>query len=89
MIIKYPEILTKLNDAKDTYLIEIPDLKGMTEGYGLNDAIKMARDYIGCYCYDKDDIPVASALNDIDISKGSFYKDGESEIILVDVDVMA
>ena len=65
MIIKYPVIFTKLNDAKDTYLIEIPDLKGITEGYGLADAIKMARDYIDCYCYDKNDIPVASALNDI------------------------
>ena len=89
MIIKYPVIFTKLNDAKDTYLIEIPDLKGITEGYGLADAIKMARDYIGCYCYDKNDIPVASDLNDIDISKGEFYNDGESEIILVDVEVMA
>ena len=90
MVVVYPVIFTKLNDAKDTYLIEIPDLKGITEGYGLADAIKMARDYIGCYCYDKADadIPVASALNDIDISKGEFYDDGESEISLVDVDVM-
>ena len=89
MVVVYPVIFTKTNDAKDTYLIEIPDLKGMTEGYGLADAIKMARDYIGCHCYDKADadMPVASSLNDVDVSKGEFFKDGESEISLVDVDV--
>ncbi len=69
MVVIYPVIFTKTNDEKDTYLIEIPDLKGMTEGYGLADAIKMARDYIGCYCYDKADadMPVASSLNDVDV----------------------
>lgn len=89
MVIVYPVIFTKTNDEKDTYLIEIPDLKGMTEGYGLADAIKMARDYIGCYCYDKADVdmPIASALSDIDISKGEFFEDGESEMSLVDVNI--
>lgn len=89
MIAIYPVIFTKTNDDKDTYLIEIPDIEGMTQGYGLADAIKMARDYIGCYCYDKTDIPTASAVKDIDISKGEFYKDGESEVSLVDVDIEA
>lgn len=89
MVIVYPVIFTKTNDEKDTYLIEIPDLKGMTEGYGLADAIKMARDYIGCYCYDKADVdmPIASALSDIDISKGEFFEDGESEMSLVDLNI--
>lgn len=89
MVVIYPVIFTKTNDEKDTYLIEIPDLKGMTEGYGLVDAIKMARDYIGCYCYDKTDadIPIASALSDVDISKSEFFEEGETEISLVDVDI--
>lgn len=89
MIAVYPVILTCTHDDKDTYLIEIPDLNGMTEGYGLADAIHMARDYIGCYCYDKKntDIPAPSSINEIDISKGVFFKDGDSDITLVDVDI--
>ena len=61
----------------------------MTEGHGLADAIHMARDYIGCYCYDIEnaDIPASSSINDIDVSKGMFYEDGVSDITLVDVDI--
>ncbi|MBQ1459135.1 MAG: type II toxin-antitoxin system HicB family antitoxin [Butyrivibrio sp.] len=89
MIAVYPVILTCTHDDKDTYLIEIPDLNGMTEGHGLADAIHMARDYIGCYCYDIEnaDIPASSSINDIDVSKGMFYEDGVSDITLVDVDI--
>ena len=83
----YPIILTATNDEKDTYLVEIPDLKGFTEGFGLSNAITMARDYIGCACFDKDTIPKASRLSDINVAEGTFAGDGESFATLVDVDL--
>ena len=43
----YPVIFTSLNDEKDTVLIEVPDLDILTEGYGMADAVEMARDAIG------------------------------------------
>ena len=42
----YPVIFTPLNDKKDTVLIEVPDWEILTEGYGMADAVKMARDAI-------------------------------------------
>ena len=89
MKIIYPVIFTQTKDKKDTYLIEIPDIKGMTEGYGMADAINMARDYIGNACYDMADadVPPASALNQIDITKGEFSNAGTSFVSLVDIDL--
>ena len=89
MKIVYPVIFTKTNDDKDTYLVDIPDIKGITEGYGLADAIEMARDYIAGYCYKLPDeeIPKASSTNDIVISEGTFEGEGESFISLVDTDL--
>ena len=93
MKIMYPVIFTQTKDERDTYLIEIPDLKpiasGVTEGFGLADAIEMARDYIGCTLYDKEDseIPAASDIKDIDIGQGEFYHDGESIVSIVDIDI--
>ena len=91
MTIVFPVIFTSKNDEKDTYLVEIPDIHGLTEGYGMADAINMARDYIGCHCYEMDDseIPKASKLSDIDISKGEFANAGESVVSLVDIDIDA
>ena len=43
----YPVIFTQLNDKKDTVLINVPDMDILTEGFGLSDAIEMARDAIG------------------------------------------
>ena len=43
----YPVIFTPLNDKKDTVLIEVPDWEILTEGYGMADAVEMARDAIG------------------------------------------
>ncbi len=85
----YPVIFTKTNDEKDTYLVDIPDIKGMTEGYGLADAIEMARDYIAGYCCElpDDEIPKASAAGDINVSDGMFADEGESFISLVDTDL--
>lgn len=43
----YPVIFTQLKDKKDTVLINVPDMGILTEGFGLSDAIEMARDAIG------------------------------------------
>ena len=89
MTIAYPVIFTKTNDKKDTYLIYIPDLDGATEGHGIADAIRMARDYIGCVLYDKaeDDQPVPSSVMDIDVSESEFCDAGESFVSVVDIDI--
>lgn len=86
----YPVIFTPLNDKKDTVLVEVPDLKILTEGYGMSDAIYMARDAIGLkgISYEDDgmDIPDASNLSDINVSEGTFAEDGEGYVSLVDID---
>jgi len=89
MILAYPVIFTKTEDKKDTYLVYIPDLDGATEGYGIADAIHMARDYIGSALYSKEEknYPKPSALSKVDISKSAFCNEGESIISIVDVDV--
>ena len=91
MNIIYPVVFTAVNDKKDTYLIYIPDLDGMTQGYGLENAYHMARDYMGCSLFDKPDkdIPVASKVPDIDIKSTEFYDKGDSFIALVDLDLDA
>lgn len=86
----YPVIFTPLNDEKDTVLIEVPDWKILTEGYGVADAVYMARDAIGLkgigYEDDGREIPEGGALNSIDVSKGTFAEDGDSYVSLVDID---
>ena len=91
MTLVYPVIFTATHDKKDTYLVYIPDLKGMTEGYGLENAIHMARDYMGLALVDRNDsdIPAASALNEISISDSEFADSGESFVNLVDLDLDA
>ena len=95
MTVIYPVIFTPTHDKKDTYLIEIPDLKslsaGVSEGYGLKDAIRMARDYIGGCLYKKEDssIPVASEIGNVDLSKSEFVDIGGSFVSMVDLDLDA
>ena len=87
----YPVIFTATHDQKDTYLIYIPDIKGITEGHGLQDAIEMARDYIGCTFYDKPDetIPEASDIKSVSVTDSEFAEDGDSFVTLVDLDLEA
>ena len=89
MVLIYPVIFTATHDDKDTYLIEIPDVNGMTEGYGLADAYHMAKDYIGCKYLDTPDneIATASDIKSIDVSKGTFADSGDSFVSLVDLDL--
>ena len=85
----YPVIFTETKDEKDTILIYIPDLNGMTEGYGLANAISMAKDYIGNYLYSKTDseFPIPSDISKIKVESGVFADAGESFVSLVDVDI--
>lgn len=44
----FPIIISKNDESSDySYFVEIPDIDGMTEGKSIDDAIKMAEDYIG------------------------------------------
>ena len=63
MNVAYPVIFTRTGDKKDTYLIEIPDIQGLTEGFGIDDAVRMAKDYIGCTLYNvpEKDFPKANS----------------------------
>lgn len=86
----YPVIFTPVNDDKDTVLIEVPDLGILTEGYGMADAVNMARDAIGLkgiYFEDENrEIPEPSRMQDINILDGTFAEDGEGCVSLVDID---
>ena len=86
----YPVIFTPLNDKKDTVLIEVPDWEILTEGYGMADAVEMARDAIGLKGITYEDkekkFPEASSINEIDTSKGTFADDGECYVSFVDID---
>lgn len=95
MKVTYPVIFT---DIKTNILIEVPDLNILTEAneegkekVSFADAIMMARDAIGLSCISAEDrgepVAKASALNDIDLKKGTFAEDGESIVSLVDVDL--
>ena len=91
MVLIYPVIFTATHDDKDTYLIEIPDIGGATEGYGLLDAYKMAKDYIGNHCYNKanSEIPSSSGIKSIKAEEGEFADAGDTFVSLVDVDLDA
>ena len=88
-MVVYPVVFTQTKDEKDTYLVYIPDLDGATEGYGLTDAITMAKDYIGNALIDKADFPKASEIDAVDVSKSEFASAGKSFVSLVDVDMNA
>lgn len=91
MIVIYPAIFTETNDNKDTVLIEIPDLDGRSEGYGLADAIFVAKDLIKEIIWDllDDDkeVPEPTDPENIDISEGAFFDAGVSQVMEVTVDV--
>ena len=87
----YPVIFTQLNDKKNTVLIEVPDLEILTEGFGMADAVEMARDAIGLACINLQDenkpIPEPTPIADVDVTNGTFAEDGKGIVSLVDVDL--
>lgn len=91
MTVVYPVIYTRMGDKKNTFLVNVPDIGGATEGYGLADAIGMAKDYIANALCEmrKSDFPPPSDVNDIDPRSSCFAQAGESFVSLVDVDIDA
>lgn len=87
----YPTFLTRTNDKKDTVLVEVPDLEIITEGYGIEDGIFMARDAIGLkviYLEDENKpVPDPSSITNFNTSDGTFANEGETILTLVDVDL--
>ncbi len=95
MKIAYPTIFTEVDD---NILIEVPDLSILTEASdaakkkgSLADAVAMARDAIGLCCIVREDdgkeLVSPSKIQEIDITKSTFYEDGKSFISIVDVDL--
>lgn len=87
----YPAVFTETGNKKNTVLVYIPDLDGMTEGYGVADAIAMAKDYICNFLFDKaqGQVPAASAIDKVRAKKSPFYGQGNTFVSLVDVDLDA
>ena len=85
----YPVVFTQTNDEKDTILVYIPDFDGMTEGYGLADAIAMAKDYIGNCLYSKtsNEFPIPSDIEAVSPESSVFAGNGRTFVSLVDIDV--
>ena len=85
----YPVVFTETNDEKNTVLVYIPDIDGMTEGYGLYDAFSMAKDYIGnslCNVADSG-FPKPTPIEEVKPESSVFAHAGKSYVMLVDVDV--
>lgn len=86
----YPVIFTQTNDKKNTVLIEVPDFEILTEGFGMVNAIEMARDAIGLSGITMEDvgkeIPEPTNVHDIDIEKAEFKNAGQSMVSMVDID---
>ena len=85
-------------DTSTNILIEVPDLKILTEANeegdkkaSFADAIITARDAIGLSCISAEDggslVAEASAFYEIDAAKGTFAEEGKSIVSLVDVDL--
>jgi len=88
----YPVIFTELKDEKNTVLVEIPDLNIHTEGYGIADAIEMARDAMGLAGITLEDmekkIPLPGRLDEIDLNESDFKDEGKQFVSLVDIDFL-
>lgn len=88
----YPVIFTQTDDEKNTILVEIPDLDIVTEGYGIANAIDMARDAMGLAGITMEDmeqeIPIPRELQEVDLLKAQFIHERKCFVSLVDIDFM-
>ena len=90
MKIVYPVRFTFLKYEKDTVLIEVPDFDILSEGYGLSNAIDMARDAIELTMVTLEDnnmpVPVASDEKELCKMDGMFSSEGYTMLSLLDAD---
>lgn len=88
----YTTLLTPLNDKENTVLVEVPDFEILTEGFGIENAIYMARDAIGLTGITWEDegrpLPEPTTMKDINEKKGAFSDKGETLKTLVDIDFL-
>lgn len=91
MTVIYPVIFTETKDKKNTVLVYIPDIDRTTEGYGIADAIVMAKDCVGNILFDvpNSEIPVASEIDSVSVSSSPFCNDGKTFISLIDINLDA
>lgn len=91
MTVIYPVVFTETKDKKNTVLAYIPDIDRTTEGYGMADAIVMAKDCVGNILFDvpNSEIPVASEIDSVNVSSSPFCNDGKSFVSLVDINLDA
>lgn len=91
MTVIYPVVFTETKDKMNTVLVYIPDIDRTTEGYGISDAIAMAKDCIGNILFDvpNSEIPIASEIDSVTASASPFCDDGKSFVSLVDVNLDA
>lgn len=87
----YYAIFTAADDSKDTWLVEVPGLDIITEGYGINNAIEMARDAIALKLISQEDHneeiqPFCVCETPIYNSKSKFI--GKHITSLIDVDTV-
>ena len=86
MVLMYNVLFTK---TKKCILVEVPDLDILTEGKNMQDAIFMARDAIGATILTLEDNgrKPPKMSEKINIKKGTFYKEGETIVSIVDIDM--
>ncbi|QXW65675.1 type II toxin-antitoxin system HicB family antitoxin [Streptobacillus moniliformis] len=94
-MVVYPAIFHKAIEGN--YVVVFPDLdNGATEGKTIEEAMKMAEDYIGTWLYDDfvkgKSLPKASDINKILINipddEKEFYIEGESFKTLISLDMI-
>lgn len=83
----YPTIFTQTDNC---VLVEVPDMEILTEGKDMQEAIEMARDAIGITGIsmqdNKEEIPKATRIDQINVSDGTFAQEGKGYVSLVDID---
>lgn len=95
MKVAYPTIFT---ETDSNILIEIPDLKILTEANSegkkkktLADAIMVARDAIGMYCVlaeeEGKNPEESSDIRNVKVENTTFYEEGKTFVSIVDVDL--
>ena len=84
----YPVIFTQVENS---VLIEVPDLKILTEGKSMENAIDMARDAISIAIVSMEDnnesVPTPSTIENIDVTNGTFADAGKSFVSLIDTNI--
>ena len=74
-------------ETKNSVLVYIPALKGMTEGENIADAVEMARDYIANALFDRQTEDIPEQTDAAEIKDSPFYSEGKTFTSLVDVNL--